>query len=180
VFRDVNLKQFTRELEICWDIYNSAWERNWGFVPMSKEEFVYMAKEMKLLINPRFAFIAEVDGKPAGFMIVLPDFNQLFKTIPNGKLLPTGLFKLLFGKKKITGARLILLGIKSEFRSRSIFQLFVHELFRRTREAGLQHCECSWVLEDNTMLTRPMEGLGLKVHRRWRVYDKPLAPAPAR
>ena len=173
-FRDVNLRQFSRELEICWDIYNSAWERNWGFIPMSKEEFIYMAKEMKLLILPQLAFIAEVNGEPAGFMMALPDFNQIFKQIPNGKLLPIGIFKLLTGKKKIKGARVLLLGVKPQFRSRSIFQLFVHEVFRRGREYGMSRGECSWVLEDNAALLRPMEALGLREYRRWRVYDKAL------
>lgn len=174
VFRDVNLAQFQRELELCWDIYNSAWEKNWGFIPMSKEEFVYMAKEMKALIIPQFAFVAEIDGVPAGFMIVLPDFNQIFKRIPNGKLLPTGLFKLLFGKKNLKGFRVILLGVKPEFRSRSIFQLFVHEVFRRGRAYGATDVELSWILEDNNLMTRPMDTIKAPEYRRWRVYDKAL------
>lgn len=175
VFRDIDLSQFNRELEICWDIYNAAWEKNWGFIPMSKDEFIYMAKEMKMLLLPQLAFIAEVDGVPAGFMLILPDFNQIFKRIPNGKLLPTGLFKLLLGKKKLRGFRLILLGVKPEFRSRSIFQLFVHEVFRRGRAYGAQDVELSWVLEDNTMMNKPLIGLGASEYRRWRIYDKPTS-----
>lgn len=172
VFRDVDLKKFPRELEICWDVYNSAWERNWGFVPMTKEEFVYMAKEMKALLIPQFAFVAEIDGKPAGFMLVLPDFNHVFKQIPNGKLLPTGIFKLLLGKRKLRSGRIILLGVKPEFRSRSIFQLFAHELFRRGKAYGAVGAEASWILEDNAQLIRPMEALGAREYRRWRIYEK--------
>jgi GNAT superfamily N-acetyltransferase len=173
-FRDVDLKHFTRELEICWDIYNSAWEKNWGFIPMSKEEFVYMAKEMKMLIVPQFAFVAEVDGVAAGFMLVLPDFNQVFKHIPDGKLLPTGIFKLLFGKRKLRSGRIILLGVKPEYRSRSIFQLFAHEVFRRGREFGAVGAEASWILEDNALILRPLEAMGAKEYRRWRVYDRAI------
>lgn len=173
-FRDINLKAFSSELELCWNIYNAAWEKNWGFIPMSKEEFVYMAKEMKALIIPQFAFVAEVQRKPAGFMIVLPDFNQIFKRIPNGKLFPTGLFKLLLGKKHLKSGRVMLLGVKPEFRSRSIFQLFTHEVFRRGREFGAVGAEASWILEDNTLMTRPMETMGAKEYRRWRIYDKAL------
>lgn len=176
VFRDIDLGEFTRELEICWDIYNAAWEKNWGFIPMSRDEFVYMAKEMKLLIIPQYAFIAEIDGVPAGFMIVLPDFNQIFKRIPNGKLLPTGIFKLLFGKKKLRGFRLILLGLKPEFRSRSIFPLFVHEIFRRGREGGALDVELSWILEDNVLMNRPIVALGAQEYRRWRIYDRAITP----
>ncbi len=174
VFRDIDLGRFMRELELCWDIYNAAWEKNWGFIPMSKEEFIYMAKEMKALIIPRFAFMAEIDGVPAGFMLVLPDFNQIFKRIPNGKLLPTGLFKLLLGKKALRGFRVLLLGVKPEFRSRSIFQLFVHEVFRRGRAYGVTDVELSWILEDNHLMTRPMDTIKAPEYRRWRIYDRAL------
>ena len=175
VFRDIELKKFMSELELCWDIYNAAWEKNWGFIPMSKEEFIYMAKEMKALIVPQFAFMAEIDGVPAGFMLVLPDFNQIFKRIPNGKLLPTGLFKLLLGKKSLKGFRVLLLGVKPEFRSRSIFQLFVHEVFRRGRAYGATDVELSWILEDNHLMTQPMEAIKAPEYRRWRVYDRAIA-----
>lgn len=175
VFRDIKLGKFMSELELCWDIYNAAWEKNWGFIPMSKEEFVYMAKEMKMLIVPQFAFMAEIDGVPAGFMLVLPDFNQIFKRIPNGKLLPTGLFKLLLGKQSLKGFRVLLLGVKPEFRSRSIFQLFVHEVFRRGRAYGATAVELSWILEDNHLMTQPMAAIQAPEYRRWRVYDRAIA-----
>lgn len=174
VFRDIDLGHFTRELETCWDIYNAAWEDNWGFIPMSKEEFVYMAKEMKLLIKSDFAFVAEIDGVAAGFMLALPDFNQVFKRIPNGKLLPTGVFKLLFGKGIPKVARVLLLGVKPEYRSRSILQLFTHEIFKRGRRDGYHGAEASWVLEDNAQMTGPLEAIGARQYRRWRVYDRPL------
>lgn len=174
VFRDVDLKHFPRELEICWDIYNAAWEKNWGFIPMSKKEFIFMAKELKPLLLPQFAFVAEIDGEPAGFMIVLPDFNQIFKKNPSGRLFPTGLFKLLLGKNKLKTGRCILLGVKPKFRSRSIFQLFMHEVFRRGHEYNAIGAEASWVLEDNVLMTKPLEAIGAKAYRRWRVYDRAL------
>ncbi|RYZ73230.1 MAG: N-acetyltransferase, partial [Proteobacteria bacterium] len=110
VFRDFDLKNFDRDVEICFEIYNSAWEKNWGFFPMTREEFQFMAKEMKMVLNPKFAFIAEKEGKPAGFMLALPDYNYIFKRITNGKLFPTGIFKLLFGKHLLKTVRIITLG----------------------------------------------------------------------
>jgi GNAT superfamily N-acetyltransferase len=177
VFRSLDLGNFDSEVSTWFDIYNSAWEENWGFVPMSREEFVHMAKELKPLLDPRFALVAEVEGKPAGMLLVLLDYNEIFKRIPTGKLLPTGLFKLLFGKKKIRSGRVILLGVKKEHRTRSIFQLFLREIIRRGHETGVVNGEASWVLEDNLLMNRPLQAMGAQPYRRWRIYERPLTAA---
>jgi hypothetical protein len=171
-FRDVDLRHFNREIDICWDIYNAAWEKNWGFVPMQREEFVHMAKDLKPLLIPQFAFIAEVHGKPAGVMINLPDYSYALMKIGNGRLFPTGIFKLLASRKKIKVGRLMVMGVKAEHRTRSIFALFGHELYRRAMEYGVLGGEASWILEDNFAMTRPMEAMGAKVYRKWRIYDR--------
>jgi hypothetical protein len=173
-FRDLDLGNFKREIDVCWDVYNSAWEKNWGFVPMSREEFVFTAKEMKMLLLPQFAFIAEVKGEPAGFMLNIPDYNHAFKAIGNGRLFPTGIFKLLAAKRRIKVGRMMALGVKPQFRSRSIFALFAHELYRRAIEYDAVGGEASWILEDNAAMIQPMEALGAKVYRRWRIYEKEL------
>ena len=170
-FRDLDLSRFNDELELCWDVYNSAWEENWGFVPMTKDEFIVMAKDLKPLLIPQFAFMAEVNGKPAGFMLIVPDFNQVLKRIRNGKLFPTGAIKLLLGKSKLRSGRVMALGIKKEFRTRSIFPLFVYESFRRGRAYGAVGAEASWILEDNELLLGPLRAIGLKEYRRWRIYE---------
>lgn len=174
VFRDLVLSEFEREVERCWDIYNAAWERNWGFVPMSRESFVHEAQVLKYLVWPEFTFMAEVDGEPAGFMIIVPDYHQAFKAIGNGRLLPTGIFKILSAKSRLKTVRIMILGAKEEFRKRGIFTLFVHEMVRRARAAGLTGGEASWILEDNVKLNRPLESLGATEYRRWRIYDRPI------
>jgi len=179
VFRSLDLGNFDSEVATWFDIYNSAWEENWGFVPMSREEFVHMAKELKPLLDPRFALVAEVEGKPAGMLLVLLDYNEIFKRIPTGKLLPTGLFKLLFGKKSLHAGRVILLGVKKEHRTRSIYQLLLHEIFRRGAEFGLRTGEASWVLEDNVLMNRPLLAMGAQAYRRWRIYERPIEGAAA-
>jgi hypothetical protein len=171
-FRDVDLRHFDREIDICWDIYNAAWEKNWGFVPMQREEFVHMAKDLKPLLLQQFAFIAQVHGKPAGVMINLPDYSYALAKIGNGRLFPTGIFKLLASKKKIKIGRLMVMGVKAEHRTRSVFALFGHELYRRAMEYGALGGEASWILEDNYAMTRPMEAMGAKVYRKWRIYDR--------
>lgn len=174
-FRHIDMRQYAAELDRAWEIYNSAWERNWGFVPMSHEEFVHMAKDLKPLIRPDWGLVAEVDGKAAGFFLALPDYNEIFRRIGNGRLLPTGIFKLLTGKMKLQNGRVMLLGVKPEFRSRSLVALLLNEILERGYQTGVRFGEASWILEDNLAMRRPLERLGAKVYRRWRVFDKPVA-----
>jgi GNAT superfamily N-acetyltransferase len=173
-FRDIDLAHFDREVERCWQIYNSAWERNWGFFPMSHDSFLHEAKVLKYIIVPQFAFMAEVNGDPAGFMIIVPDFHHAFKAIGNGRLLPTGLFKLLAAKSRLRTGRIMILGAKPEYRRRGIFALFANEMFRRGAAYDAVGAEASWILEDNDKLTKPLASLGAKEYRRWRIYDRPI------
>lgn len=171
-FRDLDLTRFEQELEVCWDVYNSAWERNWGFVPMSKDEFVHTARDMKPLLNPRYAFAAEVDGTTVGFMLAVPDYSGVLQRIGSGRLFPTGALRLLTGKRGIRDWRVMALGLRPEYRARGILPLFAWEGYRRGREAGEQSAEASWILEDNEPMKRPMEAMGTNVYRRWRIYDR--------
>ena len=174
VFRDLDLKNFRAEVERCWEIYNEAWEKNWGFFPMSHDSFLHEAQVLKYIIRQEFAFVAEVDGKPAGFMIIVPDFHIAYKAVGNGRLFPTGLFKLLGAKSKINTGRIMILGAKEEYRNQGIFALFAYEMFRRGKAFNQLGGEGSWILEDNDRLNRPLLRLGGKVYRRWRIYDRPI------
>jgi hypothetical protein len=176
VFRDLDLRRFEQELEICWEVYNAAWERNWGFVPMSKAEFVHTARDMKPLINPRYAFAAEVDGRTVAFMLAVPDYSGVLQRIGNGRLFPTGALRLLLGKRAIRDWRVMALGLRRDFRARGILPLFAWEAFRRGREAGEQGAEASWILEDNEPMNRAMAAMDTRVYRRWRVYDRAIGP----
>jgi len=182
-FRDLQPSRFWREVEICWEVYNSAWERNWGFVPMSHDEFMHMAKSLKSLLIPQFAFVAEVSGEPAGFMLCVPDFNLVFKRIPSGRLFPFGLGKILLGKSRLRTGRIIALGIKEQFRSGSILPVFMHEAARRAVAYGSPGAEASWILEDNQAMRQPIEAFGGRVYRRWRIFERagarPVTTGPA-
>ncbi|HEX8943432.1 MAG TPA: hypothetical protein VF785_09860 [Gemmatimonadaceae bacterium] len=173
-FRELDLKNFKAEVERCWEIYNSAWESNWGFFPMSHDSFVHEAQVLKYIVNPHFTLMAEVNGEPAGFMIIVPDFHHVYKSIGNGRLLPTGLFKLLAAKPHIRTGRIMILGAKPEYRRRGIFPLFSHELSQRVKTYGVRAAEASWILEDNDRLNHPLESMGAKEYRRWRIYDRPV------
>jgi hypothetical protein len=175
VFRDLDFKHFKDEVARCWEIYNDAWEPNWGFFPMSRESFYHEAEVLKYIVFPEFTFMAEVNGEPAGFMIIVPDFHHAYKAVGNGKLFPTGLIKLLAAKKRLKTGRIMILGAKSEYRNRGIFALFAAEMFRRGKAFGALGAEASWILEDNDKLNRPLESMGAKEYRRWRIYDRPIA-----
>jgi hypothetical protein len=178
-FRDLDLGRFEQELEVCWEVYNAAWERNWGFVPMSKEEFVHTARDMKPLLNPRYAFAADVDGRTVAFMLAVPDYSGVLQRIGNGRLFPTGALRMLFGKRAIHEWRVMALGLRREYRTRGILPLFAWEAFRRGRQAGEQGAEASWILEDNEPMNRAMAAMGTRIHRRWRVYDRGVASSPS-
>jgi GNAT superfamily N-acetyltransferase len=180
-FRDFNVKDFEGEVAKTFEIYNSAWEKNWGFFPMTKEEFEFAAKDMKMILDPRMAFVAEVEGKPAGFMLALPDFNHVFKRIPSGKLFPTGIFKLLAGRQLLLNStkirksvRILTLGVKPEFRGGGIFALFTFEAFERAHKYGYVAGEASWILEDNEAMNKPWRDLGAPLYRRWRIYEQAI------
>jgi len=111
-FRTLNLKNWAKELDIMFEIYNSAWEANWGFVPMTKDEFYHTAKDLKSIVDPNLVHFAMVNGVEAGFILTLPDLNQVFKQIPSGNLSPMAIYKILTAKKRMTRVRVITMGIK--------------------------------------------------------------------
>ncbi|HET9424519.1 MAG TPA: hypothetical protein VFO55_04035 [Gemmatimonadaceae bacterium] len=173
-FRDIDIGHFDREVDVLWDIYNSAWQKNWGFVPMTRAEFVHTAKDLKPLVDPRLAFVAEVGGKPAGVMVNLLDYAHAQVEIGNGRLFPFGFLKLLAAKRKLKSGRMMVLGIKAEHRTRSILPLFIHELVRRAEAMDAVGGEASWILEDNLQMVRAMESIGAPIYRKWRIYDRPI------
>jgi hypothetical protein len=155
-----------------WTVYNDAWERNWGFVPMSEPEFLHMARDMKTLLDPRFAFVAELRGEPVGFMLALPDYNAVLARNRSGRLFPLGGPLMLWGKRRIRDMRVMALGVRHSARSRSILALFTHEIMRRGRLHGKNGAEASWLLEDNQMIVKPMRAMGARERMRWRVYER--------
>jgi hypothetical protein len=175
--RTVNMKDFRNEVEIVRRIYNDAWSRNWGFVPMSEEEFDHLAKDLKQIVDPRVVLIAEQvteDGKtkPVGFLLAVPDINRALKKI-HGRLLPFGLLKLLWYSRKLGAIRVITMGGIIEFQSLGIGSIFLDEIYRRGPAAGLGTGEMSWVLENNVMMNRAAETVGGRRSKTYRIYEMP-------
>jgi len=173
VIRPANLKQLDRELALLKRVYNEAWEPNWGFVKYTDAEFDHLAAELKLIIDPDVALIAEVEGKVAGLAIGLPDLNQVLKRI-RGRLLPWGIFTLLRRKRYINQIRLPILGLLPEFRRTGLELVLIREVFRRGTAKGYRRCEGSWILEDNEAMNNGIKAAGGYLAKTYRLYQKPL------
>ncbi|MFH1862718.1 MAG: N-acetyltransferase, partial [bacterium] len=168
--RPINLKNLTADLEKVRTIYNAAWSKNWGFVPMTAAEFDHTAADLKKIIDPELAFIAEDGDAPVGFSLALPDVNVALRHI-NGRLFPFGIFKVLYYSRKIKNARIITMGVVKEYRGRGIDVLFYLESFRRGVARGYEWGETSWILEDNVPMNRALEMIGAKIYKRYRIYQ---------
>jgi GNAT superfamily N-acetyltransferase len=165
---------FKRDVVILREIYNSAWEKNWGAVKMTDAEFDFLAADLKQVAEPDFALIAEIEGKPVGFALGLPDINQLLIGNRNGGLIGAGL-RLLFGKKRITRGRIIVLGVVPAFQRHGIDAVLYFEIgTRMTRGHGYTEGEASWILEDNTMMNRAAEMMNGEIYKRYRLYQKTI------
>ena len=170
IVRPVSMKDFKNEAEKVWYIYNHAWIKNWGFVPMTKPEFDHLAKNLKSAIIPDLALMAELDGKPVGFSLTLPDLNQaLIHT--NGRLFPAGLLKILWYSRKIDMVRIIIMGVLPEYRNLGIDSLFYIDTWRNAVARNMGRGEMSWILENNTMMNRAAKMLGAHVYKTYRMYE---------
>ena len=169
--RPINMRDFDGDVERIWDVYNSAWERNWGFVPMTREEFLLMGKEMKQILKPELVLVGEAGGKLIGFALALPDINFALKRA-GGSLFPTGLLKILYYERLIKSARVIALGVVEEYRTSGVAAAFYATLARAARKLGYTgDSEMSWILEDNILMTRSLEVMGARHYKTYRIYE---------
>jgi hypothetical protein len=179
--RTMDLSNFRREVDIVRDIYNEAWAGNWNFTPFTAEELEIIATEYKMFVDTEIALVAEVDGKPAAMCFAIPDVNELVKDF-DGELMrrPLNLLKLLWRLKfnRPKHARLILLGVREEFRAShkygTLAAVLYVEVARRGAAAGYKGGELSWTLEDNVMINRGIERMGGRKYKTYRVYEKQL------
>jgi GNAT superfamily N-acetyltransferase len=171
--REVNLKKIDREVQIVRNIFNASWSENWGFIPLSEEELSALADDLKMIVNPKFAHIVEVDGEPVAFSIGLPDLNQALRHM-NGRLLPFGIFKLLWYRRKIDRIRTLLMGVIPEYRGKGIDALLHLQSIENGRTEGMYSSELSWVLESNENMVRVAKKLGAEIEKTYRMYRMDL------
>jgi GNAT superfamily N-acetyltransferase len=172
--RPVNKKDLANEAAKVREVYNSAWDKNLGFVPMTDNEFSYLAKDLKMVLDEEFCLIAEHNGRQIGFALAIPDINQILIKVRRGRLLPTGIFKLLFNMKKINRIRVLALGVNKEYRKLGIEACFYAAITKRVDARHMKGAEASWILEHNEMMNKGIESMNGKVYKRYRIYEKPL------
>jgi GNAT superfamily N-acetyltransferase len=173
--RTVNLERLRDESRRLREIYNQAWEKNWGFVPFTEAEIEFMTKELKPLLVSEFAWFAEIGDEAVGFTLCLPDINVVLADL-NGRLtrfgLPIGLIKLLFYKKRIRKGRLIALGVIEKYRRAGIAEMLVLRVMEETMIKRGITGELSMTLEDNFMINRFLEAIGARRYKTYRTYSK--------
>ena len=172
--RPVSKKDLAHEAKNVREVYNAAWDKNMGFVPMTDAEFSYLAKDLKMVLDEQFCLIAEHNGKQIGFALAIPDINQILIKVRRGRLLPTGIFKLLFNMKKIDRIRVLALGVNKEYRKLGIEACFYAAIIKQAGARQMKGAEASWILEHNEMMNKGIENINGKVYKRYRIYEKPL------
>jgi GNAT superfamily N-acetyltransferase len=170
--RPVSLARWDEELAFVRRCYNEAWARNWGFVPWTDRELAALAKELKPLIDPRLAFVGEVDGEPAAILIAVPDANEALK-LARGRLFPLGLLKILW-RIKVTGCkrlRVLALGVLPKYRRLGLDGLLIQRTIENGMPLGYRRAELGWILEDNEAMLRPLKHIDAERTKAYRVYD---------
>ena len=173
VLRDLDLKRKAEEFRTVKRIYNGAWEKNWGFVPLTDAEFEHAAKDLAMLVDPRVFIMVEKDGEPVGFAGLIPDVNEALVGL-DGRLFPFGLFRLLSRKKRVKNVRVMLLGLLPKARGKGVdAAIFVRSILR-ARECGYRSGEAGWILEDNHRMRADIEACGGRIVKRYRLYEMPV------
>lgn len=174
--RRLDMSRFHEEAATILDIYNDAWSRNWGHVPMTDGEFAQLASELKQIVDPRLVVIVEDEGTPIAFAITLPDLNYALKTIATGRLLPFGLFKLLMLAKSgvIREVRMPLMGVRVSHQGRGLDAVLIAETINTGRAIGVQGCEMSWILDTNMKMRNALEAMNGVKDKEYALFDCPL------
>jgi GNAT superfamily N-acetyltransferase len=173
VCRPMRKRDLDAEISRFLEVYNAAWERNWGAVPLSEDEVRHYAKQLKPILDENWAFIAErVDtGEVVGAALTLPDYNQVLAHL-NGRLLPFGWAKALYWRGKIDAVRVFALGVKPAYQHTGVAARFYQLHFEAAERTPQKGGEMGYVLETNRPMNRAMEGMGGEIVRRFRVYER--------
>jgi hypothetical protein len=173
--RPMRKRDFEKEVRAFMEVYNAAWENNWGFVPLTDDELEAYAKELKPILDENWAWIAEsAEGQVVGAALSIPDYNQVLAKL-NGRLLPIGWAKALFARRKIDSVRVFALGVKRDWQHTGVAAKFYVEHFNSAGRTPQTWGEMGWILETNKAMNRGMEAMNGRIVKTYRLYEKPLA-----
>ncbi len=175
--RTINMSDWDAEVDHIKRIYNSAWEKNWGFVPMTDAEIDHLADSLKMIIMPDLVFAVEKDGHVVGFSLTLPDVNQpLHRYRPGPSRISSYLAagRMILNKKKTDRIRVFALGVLKEWRGKGVDALMYYETLKAAAANNFEWGEMSWILENNDAMNRPIQMFGSEVYKRYRIYEKAL------
>jgi hypothetical protein len=180
--RPLNKSDWSKEVGRVKEVYNNAWQKNWGFVPMTDGEVDRLADGLKPIVDPSVAFMVEKEGEPVGFSLSLPDVNQLLHQIRPGPSVFSSyaaiarvLFHLRFNKTKITRTRVMAFGVKDAYRAQGIDGLMLYETAMNAGPNGYKWLEASWILETNDKMNDTIALFGSRIYKKYRIYEKSLA-----
>lgn len=171
--RPFQMKRFGEEIARVKRLYNRAWERNWGFVPMTDAEIDQMAKQLRPVMDPDLVAFAEKEGEAIGFAVALPDLNVALKANPSGGLFP-GILRVLWAAQRISRLRVLALGTLPEWRQRGVDALLYKRIWEEATRKGYRWAEAGWILEDNHAMRNGLVRMGFEVYKTYRLYDRPL------
>jgi len=173
--RTIDMKDFDSEVEKIRDIYNKAWEKNWGFVPMTDREFDFMAKSMKPVAREHFIyFVEDRDGRPVGFSLSLPDMNVALKHVNGNPFTPWGLAKFWWYGRNIRAYRTIVMGVLPEYRSKGVDSMLNAHIADYGGRHGLYSSEMSWVLKSNEAMSKLAKVIGGIPYKEYVIYEKDI------
>jgi GNAT superfamily N-acetyltransferase len=177
--RPMNMKDFDREVERFKKIYNTSWEKNWGFVPMTDPEFQKLAADLKQILDPNLVLMVEHEGEVVGAALSVEDVSQALRPAyprPGTPELWTMLKLLWYWKvrPRITWMRTIALGVLPEHRGRGVDAMMYLETAYRAQKKGIKKVEMSWILDNNVPMNRAIQMLGGELYKTYRMYEKAL------
>ncbi len=171
--RSIDLRRFTEEIRVLHAIYHRAWAHNWGFVPMTEAEVDLLARTLRRVADPRLCLIAELENRPVGFALALPDYNQALRHM-NGRLFPVGFLKFLWHRRRLDALRILLLGTSPDVRVRGLDAMLYLKFWQDVPAYGYRLVECSWILEDNWAMQRGLERMDAQIYKTYRIFEKTL------
>ncbi len=173
-FGSLDFSDFKGGMKRCWEVYSRAWATNWGFCPLSEEEFLFIAGELRPLMVPEGSIIVEAEGELVAFGLFLPDFNRALARDRSGRLLPMNWLRLLRTRRHTPWVRNILVGVLPRYQKLGLLPMILFEAIKSAPAFGVTDLEVSWVLEDNHNANQTLKKIGAHPYRKWQILEREI------